>query len=158
MKQEAIKQLLEKYWDCDTSQEEEQSLAAFFSGNDIPEEWQKYQTLFAWKKKQSQITGSKKLKIEFEKPQILHFYPLIRIAASVLLILTMGIGVYTHYEQEKFMDTVFSETYSDPEEALQTTEHVIEKVSSVLQLVQDKQVDEEAVDSLMINPKIDTVE
>jgi hypothetical protein len=158
MTQETIIQLLDKYWNCETSQEEEQSLTAFFSGDEIPEEWQKYKTLFAWKKKQAQITGSKKLKSGPPKTQLVRFYPFIKVAASVLIFITIGTGVYTHYEQEKFMDTVFSETYSDPEEALRTTENVLEKVSAVLQLAQDKKVDTAVIDSLEVKTKTDTIE
>jgi hypothetical protein len=147
MIQETVKQLLEKYWNGDTSQEEERSLGTFFSGDEVPEELRKYQALFAWKKKQFQLAGSKKLKAGYEKRSIISFYSVVKIAASVLLVLTMSIGIYTHYEQEKFMDEVFSETYSDPEEALQTTKKVIERVSSVLQLMEDKRIIRDQSDS-----------
>jgi hypothetical protein len=157
MTHEAIKQILEKYWACETSPEEESLLADFLLSSEVPEELKKYRALFAWKKQQVQIVGSKKLKAGFESPRSVRFYPLVKIAASILLILTAGVGFYTHYEQERFMDAVFSETYSDPEEALKATENVIEKVSSVLQLVKDKTVDSQTTDSLEVKV-IETVE
>ena len=41
-----ITQLLERYWNCTTSLEEEQILKAFFSQDDIPAELLKYKPLF----------------------------------------------------------------------------------------------------------------
>jgi hypothetical protein len=155
MTQETLKQLLEKYWNCETSIEEEQYLKTYFSGNDIPEELQKYRALFVWEKRKGQETGSKKLKTGFEKRTVIHFYPVIRFAASVLLVLSAGIGIYTHYQQEKFMDQIFSETYSDPEDALRETENVIEKVSAVLNLAKD--IEEAKLDSLKTNSTNDII-
>ena len=33
-----IEQLLERYWQCETSLEEEAQLRAFFNGSDVPEQ------------------------------------------------------------------------------------------------------------------------
>ncbi|MDR3219685.1 MAG: hypothetical protein LBU22_12055 [Dysgonamonadaceae bacterium] len=151
MKQETIEQLLERYWDCETSQEEERRLSDSFSNGDIPDNAKKYQALFAWKQAQAQLKGSKKLKSGFHKTPVIRFYPIMKIAASVLLVLTVGIGFYTRYEQEKFMDEIFAETYSNPEDALQETKEVIGKVSSVLQLAKDRKIKAEITDSLEIN-------
>jgi len=156
MTSEQIKQLLEKYWACDTSVEEELALKAFFSGDAIPEELKKYQPLFLWKTKQKQLKGSRTLKTGSEKPASLQWYSFLKIAASVLLVLTLGIGFYTHYQQEKQMDKIFSETYSNPEDALQETQNVITKVSSALNLA--KQAESQKLDSLEQTPKRNTVE
>ena len=43
-----IKQLLERYWACETSIEEEDVLRAFFSQRQIPAELAQYQPLFAY--------------------------------------------------------------------------------------------------------------
>lgn len=43
-----IEQLLERYWHCETSLEEEQILRSFFSQKDIPAELFKYKDLFAY--------------------------------------------------------------------------------------------------------------
>lgn len=43
-----INQLLERYWRCDTSLEEEAILRAFFSQKDIPAELEKYRPLFVY--------------------------------------------------------------------------------------------------------------
>ena len=43
-----IEQLLERYWNCETSLEEEDILRTFFSQKDIPAELLPYQALFAY--------------------------------------------------------------------------------------------------------------
>ncbi|GHV12038.1 hypothetical protein FACS1894162_7880 [Bacteroidia bacterium] len=106
MEQATIKQLLERYWQCETSLEEETTLRAFFSGQEIPEELKQYQALFAWEKKQKNITANKANIFAQPKKTIkIAFYPLLKIAASVLIVATFGISVYTYYQQEKRLDT-----------------------------------------------------
>mgnify|MGYP004420926365 CR=1 FL=1 len=43
-----IKQLLERYWACETTVEEESILKAFFSQKSVPAELAKYQALFVY--------------------------------------------------------------------------------------------------------------
>ncbi|MCM1311812.1 MAG: hypothetical protein NC206_05240 [Bacteroides sp.] len=43
-----IEQLLERYWDCRTSLEEEQILRSFFSQKDVPQCLQQYRDLFVY--------------------------------------------------------------------------------------------------------------
>ena len=158
MTTEQINGLLEKYWAGDTSLEEEYALKTFFSEKSIPEELRKYQPLFLWKARQLQIKGNKTLKNEFKKPLSIQWYSFLKIAASVLLVLTLGIGFYTHYQQEKYMDRIFSETYSNPEDALQETKNVIGKISSVLNLAKDKQEESQEPDSLEQTSKSSMIE
>ena len=147
MTQATIQQLLDKYWNCETSPEEEQILIDFFSTNFVPEEWKKYQTLFGWKKAQILVKADPELKAEIGKPIVIQFYSVIKVAASILLILTIGIGFYTHYRQVQWMDKVFSSAYSEPEDSLLNTKNANEKVSSVLNLTQESNI--EKTDSLI---------
>ena len=43
-----IEQLLERYWQCETSLEEEAELRAFFSGSDVPKHLLRYKDLFVY--------------------------------------------------------------------------------------------------------------
>ena len=43
-----IKQLLERYWRCETSLEEEEILRTFFSQKDVPGELASYKSLFEY--------------------------------------------------------------------------------------------------------------
>jgi hypothetical protein len=132
MEQEKIKQLLEQYWQCKTSREDEQLLQEFFSGNTVPEELKKYKSLFAWKTKQQAITTNTRRRIIPEKRMITYFYPALKIAASVLIVMVFGISVYTHFQQEKFMDKVFSETTIESPEAMRDSSDVVAKAVPVL--------------------------
>jgi len=145
---EQINRLLDNYWAGDTSLEEESALKAFFSQDAIPEELRKYQPLFSWKANQLLLKGDGILKAGRIKPAVhIRWYPILKIAASFLVILTLGIGIYTHYQQEKFLDTIFSDTYSNPEDALRETKDVIGKVSSILNLAKDKHIEAQKLDS-----------
>jgi len=158
MTTEQIKQLLEKYWDCETSLEEELALRTFFSGDSVPEELTGYQSLFLWQTKQLQQKGSRDLEKGFSPPTDIQWYSFLKIAASVLLAFTLGIGIYTHYQQKKYIDKVLSETYSNPEDALQETKNVIGKISSALNMAKDKQMESQKVDSLEQILKSETFE
>ena len=151
MKQEDIKQLLEKYWQGETSIEEEKQLHDFFLGNDIPEEWKKYRMLFVWKNKQKAITIDKKAAALPQKSIFVHLYPTLKMVASVLILLTVGIGFYTHYRQEQAMDKMFSKTAVDQEETPKGNE-VMAKASS-LQLSPENMISDEMFDSLEIQQK-----
>lgn len=49
-----IEQLLERYWDCETSPEEEAILRTFFSQSDVPVHLLKYKSLFTYAKKEAE--------------------------------------------------------------------------------------------------------
>lgn len=158
MTTEQIKQLLDKYWACETSSEDENVLKVFFSADNLPKEMEKYKSLFLWKVKQLQVKGNQTPQAGFKKPVFIQFYPFLKAAASILLLFTLGIGIYTHYQQEKYMDSVFSETYSDPEDALRETKNVIGRVSSALNLAKDRRLEIQKTDSLKENPLNNTIE
>ena len=158
MTTEQIKGLLDKYWAGDTSSEEESVLKSFFSGESVPEELKSYKPLFLWKTNQLQLKGNRELKIESERSSDSQWYSFLKTAASILLVITLGLGIYTHYQQEKYLDKIFSETYSNPEDALQETKSVIGKISSALNLAKDKQVEIQKIDSLEQNIKSNTIE
>ena len=43
-----IEQLLERYWQCETSLEDEAELRAFLSGSDVPKHLLRYKDLFVY--------------------------------------------------------------------------------------------------------------
>ncbi len=132
------RELLEKYWNCETSPEEEQILQEWFAGNDVPEDLQKYSKNFLALNNFQKIEAptSVSRKVLGHLPSI-KFYPVFKIAASILIIISAGTGVYTHYQQEAFLKEVFSETYSDPQDAIKETQAVLDKVSSTLLKAKD---------------------
>jgi hypothetical protein len=74
----------------------------------------------------------------------------LKIAASILILLTVGIGISTHFQQEQQMEKMFSDTYTDPEDAAKETEQIVAKVSSVLQFIQEKNILNEIPDSVKV--------
>lgn len=99
-----IEQLLERYWNCQTSLEEEAILKAFFSQSDVPAELAKYKPLFAYAATEPAIDS---LGNDFDermmdlvdetepvKAKIVPFRqklaPLFKAAAVVAIILTLG--------------------------------------------------------------------
>ena len=144
-----MRELLEKYWNCETSPEEEQKLREWFVGNDVPEDLQKYRnnflTLDNFQKIEAPASVSRKVLAHLPSIRI---YQVLKIAASVLIILSAGTGIYTHYQQEEFLKGVFSETYSDPQDAIKETQAVLDKVSSSLLKAKDniEELQEDAIE------------
>ena len=99
-----IEQLLDRYWRCETSLEEEQILRAFFQQMDIPAEMKQYQPLFAYEaeEKQMNVLGDdfdqKIMSIIGEekttKATVITLHqrlrPLFKAAAIVAILLTLG--------------------------------------------------------------------
>ncbi|MDO5523298.1 MAG: hypothetical protein Q4G48_04550 [Bacteroidia bacterium] len=141
MNTERIHNLLEKYWNCETSVGEEQELQEFFNFGQVPGNLQPYVPIFAYKQQQQALVPGddfdKKLEASLrnaEKQQkyitIKIFEPLLRIAASIILIAGIGISVYFFAKQN---NQVFAETYNDPGAALQEATSALEKLSTALQ-------------------------
>ena len=98
-----INQLLERYWQCETTLQEEAILRAFFSQDDVPAELQQYKALFTIQQDNEQALGD-----DFDarilamvgqqepkqKARVVSFthrlMPLFRAAAVVAIILTIG--------------------------------------------------------------------
>ena len=108
-----IMQLLERYWQCETSLEEEKILRAFFSQTDIPDELKQYQPLFAYEQTEEQ---SNALDEEFDNrvmsiidqaepvkarvvPLTQRLMPLFKAAAVVAIILTLGNAMQVPFDR-----------------------------------------------------------
>lgn len=102
-----IEQLLEKYWNCETSVEEEQILRSFFRQKELPEHLLRYKSLFAYQEAEKDIKlgddFDSRILAEIERPVVkarrltLHtrFMPLFKAAAVMVLLFSIG-GVVKH--------------------------------------------------------------
>lgn len=103
-----IEQLLERYWNCETSIEEEQILNAFFHQKDLPAHLEMYRSLFCYQshmKNEFRLSDDFETRImaEIERPVVKarrlslvsRFMPMFKAAAMLILILTVG-GVVKH--------------------------------------------------------------
>lgn len=144
-----IQELLERYWQCETSIEEEKELRAYFSGGTIPEDMASYLPLFDWKEQQAGMILEKEPQLPKEKKTRMTFYSLLKVAAVILIFLSLGIGIQTHYQQDKKIDQILSESFTDPQEAVRETEEIVAKVSSLLRQIEEQ--NKQKADSLLIH-------
>ncbi|WP_297329696.1 hypothetical protein [uncultured Bacteroides sp.] len=97
-----IEQLLERYWQCETSLEEEAQLRAFFSEDNVPEHLLRYKNLFVYQQLQQKVHLGEdfdaRVLAEIEVPVVkakrmtltARFMPLFKAAAVVIVVLSLG--------------------------------------------------------------------
>lgn len=168
MNSEYIHTLLKKYWNCETSVQEEEELKSFFSGSEVPRELKKYIPLFSYINEQStMMPGS-----DFEEKlndtirenvkesryiTIRVFTPMLRVAATLLLI--FGLGMSLFFISKQYKKPYFAETYHDPNAAIKDATYALIKVSEALQaseeasfqivhFIDELEIDWSAIDSL----------
>ena len=110
-----INQLLERYWDCETTLEEEEILRAFFSQDNIPVEMLRYRQLFSYESSEprtdrlgddfdermlEKIGEVKRVKIHRMKFTA-RVMPLFRAAAMVAIILTLGNAIQMSFDKSE---------------------------------------------------------
>ena len=144
-----IEQLLERYWQCDTSIEEEQILRAFFSQKDVPAHLRKYSALFTYSNDEKQRQGlgddfdSRILAMTEEKPAPVkartitmrsRLMPLFKAAAVVAIIITIGNAARfsmrdTDQNKDEINYSGYNDTYTDPEVAYDEMHNALQLVS-----------------------------
>lgn len=166
-----IEQLLDKYWECETTLQEEAILRSFFSQENVPDSLIKYRDLFAL-----QQTDSKEMQLgedfdskilgiieEEEKtvkaitiPFTTRLKPLFKAAAAVAVIVTLGNAAQLSFNSETCDEEIdyasIKDTYNDPQAAY-------DKMENALQLVSEGFVSASASDSLaMAKPTVQTID
>lgn len=131
-----IEQLVEKYWKCETSLEEEMELKAYFATHEVSDEWKDAASLFKYFDHQKKLGMSedgviKKLNTEMRpesdgKVRKLAFTTA-KIAAGVLVLVAATFLV--RQEIRKSYPTEVVDTYSDPELAFQETKKALMMIS-----------------------------
>lgn len=125
-----INQLLERYWRCETSLEEEGILRAFFSQEELPQELRPYKPLFAYEAEQAK---SERLSDDFDArilsmvegaPKVvarrvtlaMRMKPLFKAAAVVAVILTLGNAMQVPFERNQGNNLSRYTGYDRPEQ------------------------------------------
>lgn len=139
-----IEQLLERYWQCETSPEEEQILRSFFQQKDVPAELLRYKDLFVYQKIQKEIKlGSdfdEKILRQIEKPVVKakrisftsRIAPLYKAAAIIAFVMILGGVANRTYLKEDSLDynyDSYTDTYNDPQVAYKEISSAIMMVS-----------------------------
>lgn len=156
-----IEQLLERYWQCETSLAEEEQLRSFFSKEEVPTHLLRYKDLFQYQQIQQQVgLGNHfdaRILTQIEAPTmkvkakrltlVSRFMPLFKAAAVIAIMLSLGnVAQHTLFGSETLdynYDT-YTDTYDDPEVAYK-------QVSSALMMLSDginKSQDQHFADSL----------
>lgn len=128
-------ELLEKYWNCETSLEEEQQLRSYFSGGQIPDSMKDPAELFRFfeteRTRSLGETFDVDLKKQVRKEQkgakvisMVRWVQMARIAAGVLVV--VAAGYFVRNELRKSSPT---DTFDDPALALEETKKVLMMIS-----------------------------
>ncbi len=154
MEKAIIKTLLEKYWQAETTVEEEQALAAYFRQETIDPELQPYGDLFAYFGEEQQVTAGpgfderilQRLGIADASslaPDDAHSTATVRTirpfslgliaAAAAIAALIVGLFLLTPPVQRNVLATVdqparpaeIKDTYDDPQQALAAVRHAL---------------------------------
>jgi len=105
-----IEQLLERYWQAETTLEEEEILHSFFAQREIPSELAQYKPLFAYGHEQKKCVldedfENRVLALTEEKPRLRvvsmkeRLSPLFRAAAVVAIVITLGSAMQVPFQQ-----------------------------------------------------------
>ncbi|CAN5607912.1 hypothetical protein BH10BAC4_BH10BAC4_26240 [soil metagenome] len=138
MDSKIVDQLLEKYWMCETSLEEEQQLRDFFLGNTVPEPLKATGEMFRFfdaEKNKSlnenfEPTVTKQLRQRHKGKMVsmVSFANIARIAAGILVVVA---SVYfIRQEVRKSVPEELQDTYSDPELAFEETKKALMMISN----------------------------
>jgi hypothetical protein len=130
-----IEQLLEKYWNCETSLEEEKQLRDYFQGENIPGQWKEASELFRYFEQQKQRSLAdpafesgvmKKIRNDRPKGKVVFFTRnLYRIAAGLVVVIAA-----TYFVRQELRKSYPSEdTYSDPKIAFEETKKALMMIS-----------------------------
>lgn len=153
-----IEQLLERYWQCETTPEEDNILRAFFAQPDVPAELTRYKALFEYEQQQAnegldedfdrrlcKLAGVAEEKKE--QPKVVRAYrvtfasrlrPLWHAAAVVAVVLVLGNATQHIFdrnmpkEEWDYNPSAYKDSYDNPQEAYETLSGGIEELKDVL--------------------------
>lgn len=153
-----IEQLLERYWQCESSLEEEVCLRAFFSGDNVPEQWLRYKDLFVYQQLQQEehldADFDARVLAEIEVPVVKakrmtlpeRFMPLFKAAAVVAVVLSLGSvmqhSFFSDVKEVAATDTI-GKQISAPSVALSgdmTVTHEKEMMDSLRRIDKEKEI------------------
>jgi hypothetical protein len=127
--------LLEKYWNCDTSLEEEQQLRAYFQQAAVPATQEEAAALFQYLEAQrgQKINDPKFDQIVTNRVQprlagkIINWPTLARLAAGLVVVVAATYFVQQEIERRKPVE--LEDTYSDPKLAFEETKKALMTIS-----------------------------
>ena len=130
MRPERIAALLEKYWQAETTVEEERILAEYFRSPDVPPEWESHRELFSFFSQEAQVKPGEYL----EERIMQHIHPRRHLAwwaAAAVIILLLGLIPLLQPERVHVGQKTYAlaDTYDDPQQALAAVQKALFTVS-----------------------------
>lgn len=126
MELDKIENILEKYFQGETTIAEENQLKEYFSSSDVAQHLEQYRPIFGYFSQVKQQKSTQEIPLKTKKRNVAW----LSIAASVVVLL--GIGTY-YFAGEKTTPVVAQSklgTYDDPEEALAATQKALALLSN----------------------------
>lgn len=162
-----IEQLMERYFNCETSLQEEQILRSFFQQEEIPAELLPYRDLFRYEEEE---VMEEKLGDDFdarilamvEQPTVkakpiplrTRLYPFFKAAAAIAIVLTVGNAAQHSFSSE---DNDFQQSNVQPEMGYQQSTSALEMTAEELSSPATKTKEKEkSVDTLAVLTDRDT--
>lgn len=168
MDYKGIEQLLERYWQCETSLKEELQLRSFFVSEEVPAHLIRYKDLFVYQQVQQEIVLDEefdaRILAQVEAPVVKakrltligRFIPLFKAAAMVAFMLSLGnVAQHTFFAEEAldYNYDAYTDTYDDPEVAYK-------QVSSALMMLSEginKSQDQHPADSVSATKTVNVI-
>lgn len=123
-----IENLLEKYFQGETSIAEENQLRAYFSSSNVAQHLEQYKPMFGYFSQAKEQKSTYEIPLQTKKRNTAW----LSIAASAVVLL--GIGTYFYVSESKTNTAVASQTelgtYDNPEEALAATQKALALLSN----------------------------
>ncbi|MGV3697487.1 hypothetical protein [Flavobacterium sp.] len=118
-----IEQLIEKYFEAETSIAEEKELKDYFSSSDVAQHLEQYKPIFGYviQAKQEQFTATIPLKTKKRKSVVW-----LSVAASVAVLLGVAVFTFNQESQQEYQDLG---TIDDPEVAFRETQKALAMIS-----------------------------
>ena len=127
MELDKIENILEKYFQGETTIAEENQLKEYFSSPDVAQHLEQYKPIFGYFSQVKQQKSTQEIPLKTKRRNVAW----LSIAASIVILL--GIGTYLFMSQENTAPVVAQSelgTYDDPEEALKATQKALSLLSS----------------------------
>ncbi len=132
-----LNELLTRYWECETSLEEEQLLREYFRGKDIPDEWKETAGLFRYfeenkKKSVTDISFDAAVMAKIHAPSkkgkaVRLLYNSMRIAAGLSVVIVATWFIRNEVRNSTPQEVV--DTYDDPKLAFEETKKALMMIS-----------------------------
>jgi hypothetical protein len=132
MEDHKIRALLDKYWEGETSLEEEQNLRSYFSSSQVADEFLPFSPLFNYYQEAQHVKMSGEIKSP-DLPQVpgktISLRWLINVAASIAIFIVMFF-VNKHSKSPAIDQYAYEDTFQDPQQAYDEVKRALLFVSS----------------------------